>query len=84
MENTNGDASPAGGMESADSSGQATDLPGVQLLDPLRYAETSIERAQDRLRYGRRQEAEEAITLLDEALFGIRAAKAHGEGQRRG
>jgi len=81
MENINGDSGPTVGMESANSSGQATDSASIG-VDPLDFAETCIERAQDRLSYGRRQEAEEALKLLSEARFGIAAARASREGQR--
>lgn len=80
MENINGDAGPSIGLESANSSSAAADLPVLQILNPLVFAETCIERAQDLLRYGRRQEAEEAIKHLDEARFGIQAARAPREG----
>jgi len=80
MENMNGNTGAAVGVVAADSGSATDDRFGVQIVDPLRYAETCVERAQDRLRYGRRQEAEEAISILDEARFGIAAARAAGQG----
>jgi len=81
MENTNGDASPSAGLESADSSGAADDRASVQEHgNALEYVATCIERAQDRLRYGRRQEAEEAICFLDGAQRVLTLARAAREG----
>jgi len=81
MENTeNGNAGPAVRMEPANSSGPSIDLSSLQAVDSLRIAQTCIERAQDRLRYGRRQEAEEAISFLDEASQLIEKARAAGQG----
>lgn len=67
METTDGNTSPAGRLESANGSSSATDLAGLSLSERIDLAQTLIERAQDRLRYGRRQEAEEAISFLTEA-----------------
>lgn len=67
METTDGNTSPAGRLESANGSSSATDLAGLSLSERIDLAQTLIERAQDRLRYGRRQEAEEAICFLTEA-----------------
>lgn len=76
MENIDGNTDTSGGMESADSGSAPVDLASIR--DPLEYADTCIERAQDRLSYGRRQEAEEALVLLAQARFCIKAARAPG------
>lgn len=78
MENIDGTANGAGGLEPADGGSTTADLGCIR--DPLAYADTLIERAQDRLSYGRRQEAEEALKFLSEARFCIKAARAPGEG----
>lgn len=75
MENTDGNTSPAVRVESADSSGAPAALDGIQVGDPLAIAEESVARALDRLRYGRRQEAEGAIDQLKEALACIKFAR---------
>lgn len=76
MENINGDASAPVRLESADAGSEDPDLIGVSWSDPLEFAETCIERAQDSLCYGRRQEAEQALLLLKQARFAIQAARS--------
>ena len=80
METTeHGDTSSPVGLESADSSGEAD---AVEFLGhPLDHAATCIERAQDQLRYGRRQEAEGALILLKDAQACIRLARQGADGQ---
>lgn len=68
-------SSPAVRVESADSSRAPDDQFGVWNDDPLRFAQEFLERAQDRLRYGRRQEAEEALELLKDAATCVRYAR---------
>lgn len=76
MENTDGNASTAGGMEPADSSSAAADLDGIQSSDPLAVAEAHLERAESQLRYGRRQEAESALDLIAAAQECIAEARS--------
>jgi len=79
MENINGDPSPPERMESADGGGEAIDFDGVSYSDAVTFAQARIERAQAKLRYGRRQEAEDALRLLEEAHFALRAAAGQRE-----
>jgi len=71
MENTDGNASTPGRMESADGSSEADAVPIFG--DPLEFVEACLERAIDRLTYGRRQEAEEGLGILKDAQAGILA-----------
>jgi len=65
MENTDGNASPPGGLESADSRSPAD--AGIVSRHPLAEAQEHLARAKDQLTYGRRQEAEGALLLIEEA-----------------
>lgn len=67
METTDGHSGTTSGMESADSSRAPADQLGIQVGNPIDNALDAIARAQDQLRYGRRQEAEGAILQLEEA-----------------
>lgn len=66
MENTDGNTSAPGGVESADG-GSSNDAGGIQSGHPLAVAQENITRAIEQLTYGRRQEAEGAICLLKDA-----------------
>lgn len=59
---TDGDSNSAGGLESADGGGTRTDPESIR-----RRVISLIAKAQEALRYGRRQEGEEASKHLDEA-----------------
>lgn len=76
MEGDHADTSPATGVESADSSGAQLDLDGLQGRECIERAEEALERAKDRLQYGRRQECEEALKDLEQASDFLAAAKA--------
>lgn len=71
QENNDGAASPPGRLESANGSRAADYLASLSISERISLAQALVERAQDRLRYGRRQEAEEAIKFLTEARFVI-------------
>lgn len=81
MENTDGNTSAPGGLESANS-GSADNA--VEFFgDALEFAEARIAKAVAQLKYGRRQEAEEALRILQDAQAGILAhRRATGEGQQ--
>lgn len=81
MEIINGNADTPSGLESADSGSAADDCGGIRSADPLADAETCLERAEDQLCYGRRQEAEGAIAQVREARKLIAFARTAGQGQ---
>lgn len=80
MENIDGNTGTAGRVEPADSSSAADAVPIFG--DPIEFVEACIERALDRLTYGRRQEAEEASGLLKDAQAGLLAYR-RATGQRQ-
>jgi len=67
-----GNTSTPSRVESADGGRADADQPGVQDGDSLDLAEGLLTRALERLEYGRRQEAEEAISILSLAREVIR------------
>jgi len=65
MENIDGNTSTAVGVESADSSSAGN--AGIISGHPLDVAAENLARARDQLTYGRRQEAEGALRLIEDA-----------------
>jgi len=64
MENEHGDTSSAAGLESTDSGSASADLSELSQRECLDKGLEAIYSAEDRLNYGRRQEAEEAIEYI--------------------
>lgn len=81
METTDGNTDTSIGLEPADRGSAADDPTEFPSGSGLDIAEVALERAQSVLAYGRRQEAEAAIALIQQAREIIAFHRAAREGQ---
>lgn len=82
MENqTNGNADAPTGLVTADAGSPSTYLDSFSRSEQFRLARTSLERAEDILAYGRRQEAEAALEQIREAVSILAHIEARLDGE---
>lgn len=83
MEKANGNTSAPGGLVPTDGGGTQLDLRGLSVGECIAHAEEALEKAKDRLQYGRRQECEEALELVAQVSDFLTFAAVR-EGERSG